>query len=467
MKHTRRIQIETRKRLKEILCDVIDGISDQKINRDKVRVLILPPPVTAEAPPEKPYYYSEEDDEEIREMIDQIRNNKVSLKDLTRFKEIQKCECVECNGKEDRYSIQCLILEDIANYCGVLKYILEEIARIADYPEFQDEKLTDCMAGQLELKNRTILMERYVQRFLKREQLPSAELLIELSAQKYENSESEARIYVANAKIENKHRACTFSRVGEDERVLESGKLRTIRKLMEMSKRNSLYLLASQRMHIMGMIFFDKGSEERRINEQSRYICFSGYMKWSVYINGKEEICYRHGKYYINSSNGRDTYEMQVEKFKQRVAEREENISISIVEELVAILCEQKHGTTVILTDDTDEAERLCKVDRGILIDAENGQHFKTSDNVFNKDKILSVTEIDGALFMDLSGKCTAFGVIVDGIACEKGNPGRGARYNSIYNYIHQQKKDKIYVALIFSEDGGVDIIDNFNERKK
>lgn len=37
---------------------------------------------------------------------------------------------------------------------------------------------------------------------------------------------------------------------------------------------------------------------------------------------------------------------------------------------------------------------------------------------------------------MDIDGECIAFGVIVDGIACEKGNAGRGARYNSIYNYI-------------------------------
>lgn len=55
----------------------------------------------------------------------------------------------------------------------------------------------------------------------------------------------------------------------------------------------------------------------------------------------------------------------------------------------------------------------------------------------------------------------------MDGIACEKGNPGRGARYNSIYNYIRQKKDDNVYVALIFSEDGGVDIIDNFDVRKR
>lgn len=465
------IEIKTNTCLKKILCKSIKEINDQEINTNKLIVLILSPPTTAEAPGEKPCLYSEADCDEVRAMIEQIRNNSASLKDLPRFQG-RDCKYAECVGKEESYRIQCLMLEEMVNYYGVLQYILEEIGRTADYFEFTEDKLTDLVAEKLELENRTIVMERYVQRFLQKENLPSAELLIELSAQKYEGSESEARIYIENKDIKDEYRTCTFSTMGDGERVLESGKLRTVRKLMEMSKRKALYLLASQEMHIVGMISFavkkgeEREKEEEKINRQSRYISFNGYMKWSVYINGREEICYKQGKYYINSSSGKDTYEMQVEKFEKRVAEKGEDIPIWLVRELVTILCAQRHGTTVILTNDTEEAKRLCEVDRGILLDKESGQNFKDED-VFDKDKLLSVTEIDGALFMDLTGKCTAFGVIVDGIASMKGNPGRGARYNSIYNYIHQQKDQAVYIALIFSEDGGVDIIDNFDDRKK
>ncbi|MCX4255185.1 MAG: hypothetical protein OSJ63_08005 [Bacilli bacterium] len=84
----------------------------------------------------------------------------------------------------------------------------------------------------------------------------------------------------------------------------------------------------------------------------------------------------------------------------------------------------------------------------------------------WNEGQLLSITDIDGSLFIDLEGTCLAIGVIVDGIVTIKGDAGRGARYNSIKNYVMQKKKeDGNYIGIVISEDRKIDIFQNNNEK--
>lgn len=393
------------------------------------------------------------------------------------------------HGKE--ITIECVLFPAAKAYQKIITYILNQmLSKVGRIEDLISKEIRESIFRDWHLKNKTILMEQYAQNFLSKNNLPSAERLIELSAQKYEGSESEARIYIDNENINQKNKICTFSMTGKGDRNLNNNSLRPIRKLMEISKRNKLQLLVDQNLDITGLIVVDE-KEDTEINENSTYICFLGYMKWSIYVNGKEEVCYREGKYFVNSSLEKDMYDAKVEEFERRLSKEKPNVHdtiYKIVQELVRILKEQKHGTIVILTDDISEAKRLCNMNRGILIDEFEEQNFYSSDNWlyrtivsdiinvsdvleeivqnnidFDADKLLSITGIDGALFMDLNGKCTALGVIVDGEALVKGDSGRGARYNSINNYILQKGSKNIYVALIFSEDGGVDIVDNFD----
>jgi hypothetical protein len=71
---------------------------------------------------------------------------------------------------------------------------------------------------------------------------------------------------------------------------------------------------------------------------------------------------------------------------------------------------------------------------------------------------IQDITSIDGAVLLDPKGQCYAIGVILDGLASDDGDPGRGARYNSAIRYI-DSKKDSI--AFVISEDGTIDLVPN------
>lgn len=67
------------------------------------------------------------------------------------------------------------------------------------------------------------------------------------------------------------------------------------------------------------------------------------------------------------------------------------------------------------------------------------------------------VASIDGAILIDPQGICYAIGVILDGMATEKGDRSRGSRYNSAVRYIEFQIQPCL--AIVVSEDGYVDFV--------
>lgn len=459
--------IETNSILKDELVDIVSNVYGQKLEKKFLEVLIVPKTGDRRKAVENNMYYSEEYTIDSNVQINDIRSGRGSLANMETDSKIIHVESKRNNSLP--YTIFIILLHKAVNYSELIEYVLNEIGKVAGYKELVSKKRITRVIQEYNLKNREILMVKYTQDFLERNKLPTTECLIELSTQRYEGSESEARIYIENENMKDIKKMFVFGEENQTvkaTRMLKSGELRTIRKLMELSKRKALHLLADKDLCITALVTVrqdNPAQQQDAVSQQYDYICFEGYMRWSVYIKGKEKICYRQGKYYINSYDGQDKGTEAVLDFKARAVNKIGDETIEIIEGLVDVLKKQKHGTSVILTDDINEAARLCNLYRGILINRSKQQPLRTKEEMFDEEKLLSITDIDGALFMDLDGKCNALGVIVDGIATEKGNPGKGARYNSIHNYIRQKKNDKIYIALIFSEDGDIVIEDNLN----
>jgi hypothetical protein len=61
---------------------------------------------------------------------------------------------------------------------------------------------------------------------------------------------------------------------------------------------------------------------------------------------------------------------------------------------------------------------------------------------------------------LDLEGKCHSIGVILDGLASERGDAARGARYNSAIRYV--ESSAHACLAVVLSEDGLINIIRKF-----
>lgn len=121
----------------------------------------------------------------------------------------------------------------------------------------------------------------------------------------------------------------------------------------------------------------------------------------------------------------------------------------SDVAQRLALLAERssraKHGTMLVISPDAGvEAERL------------QGQATRIQPRELTEELLGSVVTIDGAVLLDSRGICHAIGVILDGRATEKGNPARGARYNSAIRYVNEKKN---CVVIVVSEDQTVDVI--------
>lgn len=128
-----------------------------------------------------------------------------------------------------------------------------------------------------------------------------------------------------------------------------------------------------------------------------------------------------------------------------------------LVREIIDYAKMQKHGTSIVICNDAEEeAKRLFLKARAIKINP--------ISLVDNTKAIKNLTSIDGAIIISPDGTCYAIGVILDGEATIIGDTSRGARYNSLCNYVAWRKekvKDCSVMAVVISEDQTVDYLPN------
>ncbi|WP_088126198.1 diadenylate cyclase [Bacillus sp. JEM-1] len=129
---------------------------------------------------------------------------------------------------------------------------------------------------------------------------------------------------------------------------------------------------------------------------------------------------------------------------------------ITNIIDIVKCAYNQKHGTTlVITTPEVAETEVQRLKEQSIKIDV-----IDIKRNSYFKQVVEKITNIDGALYMDIDGYIHAIGVILDGYAkIGEGDSSRGARYNSAIRYKNGKGVNGKCVIVVISEDGMIDII--------
>jgi hypothetical protein len=114
--------------------------------------------------------------------------------------------------------------------------------------------------------------------------------------------------------------------------------------------------------------------------------------------------------------------------------------------EAVSAAMDQRHGTMLVVSDEAaSESQRL------------GAQAIAIEPMALSTALVARISGIDGAILVDRNCRCHAFGVILDGIATDIGDPSRGARYNSACRYISSTKPP--VVCLVISEDGYVNMV--------
>lgn len=217
--------------------------------------------------------------------------------------------------------------------------------------------------------------------------------------------------------------------------------IRGTRKLLELT-RSGKYHLHTNSNDLWGLVEVDRAAEVTD-NEDIFEIRFLESHCWE---------CAYHGQVLLRVENripklpGQTLNAKQVSTDLRRWFPSMAPDVVATYVTLVEACAKQEHGALLVISNKAmHECERLSRQSTPI-------KPIRADDAL-----IYSLASIDGAVLLDLEGQCWAIGVILDGLACEEGNPSRGARYNSAIRYVSTRPKECL--AFIVSEDGGIDMI--------
>lgn len=111
-----------------------------------------------------------------------------------------------------------------------------------------------------------------------------------------------------------------------------------------------------------------------------------------------------------------------------------------------------KHGAMLVISANAaDEAQRLSP------------QSWSVEPAHLSPELVTQLTDMDGAVLIDPTGRCHAIGVILDGTARGEGDPARGSRLNNAVRYLGSEPPPTIVV--VYSADGGIDILPQLHPR--
>ncbi len=231
-----------------------------------------------------------------------------------------------------------------------------------------------------------------------------------------------------------------------------SGNLRFVRKVLETAKGESVLVVGregeEQVMRGIATLGESVGNQ----------ITFNGYLKWKLTGNGRELLHYEEGRFHFS-----DEKQTEVMGLDALHLENEKDIKDTIY-----ALKEQAHGTSAVFLDGKafedeldrlDRNNRLCRIKPVSISKSEYGEEEKKRF----RELLIGLSAIDGALIADYQGNIHAIGAILDGESVVEADMARGARYNSLKNYVNwlvgcrEYERNQCF-AVIISEDGGIDV---------
>ncbi|MBS7526112.1 DNA integrity scanning protein DisA nucleotide-binding domain protein [Fusibacter paucivorans] len=273
------------------------------------------------------------------------------------------------------------------------------------------------------------------------------ESISKISSLSYEKTFSNGKILLASLDdLTRLTRNSAFERIVSFETAIPLHRLRHIRKILELSG-DDIYLL-SDGEYIYGTVRILDAVEASRYLNQLLTIEFSHYASWQLSYNLVRLFQVVHEELFIPKPK------ISYYKFSRTLRELYPEFNAKHTLQLYKLILEafkQIKGTLIVLSKNArSEALRL------------KNQGFVIEPKPLSESDIQSITRIDGAILMDLDGVCHGIGVILDGIATEKGDPSRGARYNSAIRYVETVSHNTTYadvIVIVISEDGDADMI--------
>lgn len=258
-----------------------------------------------------------------------------------------------------------------------------------------------------------------------------------ISSLKYEQAEGRGRLLLAP-----RDQKGVRTRIGFKDSVALWNH-RRMRKLLELTSQGGLLHTDSE--GVFGLVDGDIPADaEETVFE----VVFLGHHHWELRHAGELLMGVRFSQPYLPKLVG---YESKLRQDLPRIFLGISTDATGLLVSLVRQAERERHGTLMVISAEAaSESARL------------KNQATPIEPCVLTPELLAHLTGIDGAVLIDTQGFCHAIGVILDGQATAKGDPGRGARFNSAIRYVQSAMDRGIStMAIVVSEDGGVDVIPN------
>jgi DNA integrity scanning protein DisA with diadenylate cyclase activity len=254
-----------------------------------------------------------------------------------------------------------------------------------------------------------------------------------ISAQRYEGAGSQGKLVICSQENSNVSVKVKFKK------AIKVTDYRGIRKLLEVSS-DTMALLCD------GACIWGLGTPTKTydpLHEDIFEIRFTGHYTWELFHAENVMLTVKYRKPNLPQEK------FNKEQFHDHINSlfKVDDLSKNRLLEAVEAAVNQSHGTMLIISAEAEkESKRL------------SGQSTAIEVIPISKDIVSHISSVDGAIIVSPNGNIYSFGVILDGLATENGDPSRGARFNSAVRYIDRQRKRNVdCLAIIVSEDGYVD----------
>jgi len=292
------------------------------------------------------------------------------------------------------------------------------------------------------------LLRQYVNRVLQYNELPEWQLFVQISALYYEKRIIHTKLYFADRTWHiNKNTGIIFYEEKEKKIYqLADTNLRTIRKLMELSGERHGLLVKKPDYCIEGVIRSSKRTPALSIE-------FLDHLVWQFQKDKSIMFKYKKGGFILPVLEDEENIGSQISKLERFSLDHERMEKIKDI--IISIKNNASHGSSIVFMDSEKleaEVERLVSHNRVYRV------RFHLQDH---KEELKGITAIDGAIMADMDCECLGVGAILDGKSLIPGDAGRGARYNSVANYVNVIDKEarNSCFAVVISEDGMINIV--------
>lgn len=228
--------------------------------------------------------------------------------------------------------------------------------------------------------------------------------------------------------------------------------IRLIRKMLQMVQMGQyLVVQKNARNKEWEIIGIANGEKLKKIKTKIVFRIKS-HMNWVMEFDEENAIAYRCGRYklenvYFKEKEFRDLYERV---FGIKCEEDVENIAKAAFE--------QEGGSAIIFIESDENGDVVLGEEIKNYRDAV-GFRFEKGKKVTG-EILESLASIDGTVLFNQTGECLKYGMILNTSQQKGGKRERGSRYNSVWNYIENCKREKIKaIGVVVSEDKTIDIL--------